>query len=58
MTCTKYIYYYIHGKILEVVINQRFRNSILQVKGYPGEDCDNSDHVLIVTTMKVRLKEF
>ena len=36
-------------------MNKRFRNAITQVKGYPGADC-GSDHVLIVATMKVKLR--
>ena len=34
-----------------ITINRRFPNSIHQMKGYHG-----SDHVSIVTTMKVRLR--
>ena len=36
-------------------MNKRFRNAITQVKGYPGADC-GSDHVLIVATMKAKLR--
>ena len=39
-----------------ITINQRFRNSILQVKGYPGEDCA-SDHVPVIATMRVKLRK-
>ena len=39
-----------------ITINQRFRNSILQVKGYPGADCA-SDHVPVITTMRVKLRK-
>ena len=36
-------------------INKRFRNSILQVKGYPGAD-GGSDHVPIVATLRMKLR--
>ena len=39
-----------------ITINQRFRNSILQVKGYPGTDCA-SDHVPVIATMRVKLRK-
>ena len=39
-----------------ITINQRFRNSILQVKGYPGADCD-SDRVPVMATMRVKLRQ-
>ena len=39
-----------------VTINKRFRNSITQVKTYPGADC-GSDHVPVVTDMKMKLKK-
>ena len=39
-----------------ITMNQRFRNSILQVKGYPGADCA-SDHVPIIATMRVKLRQ-
>ena len=45
----------IQNQIYYITINRRFRNSIHQVKGYPGADC-GSDHVPIVATIKVRLK--
>ena len=38
-----------------ITINKRFRNSILQVKGYHGAD-GGSDHVPIVTTLRMKLK--
>ena len=38
-----------------ITINRRFRNSLLQVKTYPGADCD-SDHVPVVATVRVRIK--
>ena len=38
-----------------ITINRKFRNSIHQVKGYPGADC-GSDYVPLVATMKVRLR--
>ncbi len=43
----------VRNQIDYITINRRFRNSILQVKGYPGADC-GSDHVPIVATMKVK----
>ena len=39
-----------------ITINRRFRNSILNVKGYPGADC-NTDHVLLVATLRLKLKK-
>ena len=39
-----------------ITINQRFRNSILQVKGYPGADCTR-DHVPVIATMSVKLRK-
>ena len=39
-----------------ITINQRFRNSILQVKGYLGTDCA-SDHVPVIATMRVKLRK-
>ena len=38
-----------------ITINKRFRNSILQVKGYPGAD-GGSDHVPIVATFRMKLR--
>ena len=38
-----------------ITINKRFRNSILQVRGYPGAD-GGSDHVSIVATLRMKLK--
>ena len=40
----------------DITINQRFRNSILQFKGYPGADC-SSDHVPVIATMRVKLRK-
>ena len=40
-----------------ITMNTRFRNAITQVKGYPRPD-RGSDHVPIVTTMKVKLRTF
>ena len=39
-----------------ITINQRFRNSILKVKGYPGADCA-SGHVPVIATMRVKLRK-
>ena len=36
-------------------MNKRFRNSILQVKGYSGGD-GGSDHVPIVATLRMKLR--
>ena len=38
-----------------ITINQRFCNSILQVKGYPWTDCA-SDHEPVIATMRVKLR--
>jgi uncharacterized membrane-anchored protein YhcB (DUF1043 family) len=46
----------VRNQIDYITINKRFRNSIHQVKGYPGADC-GSDHVLLVATMNVRLRK-
>ena len=41
-----------------ITINQRFRNSITQVKTYPGADCGiGCDHVPVVATIRLRLKK-
>ena len=41
-----------------LTINRRFRNSITQVKTYPGADLGlGCDHVPVVATMKVKLKK-
>ena len=40
-----------------ITINKRFRNSILQVKGYPGAD-GGSDHVPIEDTLRMQLMMF
>ena len=39
-----------------ITINKRFRNSITQVRTYPGADC-GSDHVPLVATMRLKLKK-
>ena len=39
-----------------ITINNRFRNSILQVKGYPGVD-GGSDHVPILVTLRLNLRK-
>ena len=39
-----------------ITINNRFRNSILQVKGYPGAD-SGSDHVPIMATLRLKLRK-
>ena len=45
----------VRNQIDYITMNKRFRNTITQVKGYPGADC-GSDHVPIVATMKVKLR--
>ena len=41
-----------------ITVNERFRNSIRQVKTYPGADCGRScDHVPVVAEMRVKLKK-
>ena len=39
-----------------ISINKRFRNSVAQVRTYPGADC-GSDHNPVVATMEVKLKK-
>lgn len=39
-----------------ITVNQRFRNAVQQVKGYPGADCA-SDHVLLVCHLQVKLRK-
>ena len=39
-----------------ITVNQRFRNTFRQVKGYPGADCA-SDRVLLVCQIQVKLKK-
>ena len=39
-----------------ITINKRFRNAVIQTKGFPGADC-NSDHDLLVATVKLKLKK-
>ena len=39
-----------------ITINSRYRNSITNVKTYPGADC-NSDHVPVVANFRVKLKK-
>ena len=38
-----------------ITINKRFRNSVVNVKTYPGADC-NSDHVPVVADIRLKLK--
>ena len=42
----------VRNQIDYITANKRFRNSILQVKGYPGAD-GGSDHVPIVATLRM-----
>ena len=42
----------VRNQIDYITINKRFRNSILQVKGYPG----GSDHVPMVATLRMKLR--
>ena len=46
----------VRNQIDYITINKRFRNSIQQVRSYPGADC-GSDHVPIVATMKVKFRK-
>ena len=39
-----------------IAINQRFRNSVLDAKTFPGADC-YSDHVPVVAVIKLKLKK-
>ncbi|MCT5353406.1 hypothetical protein LZK34_32790, partial [Pseudomonas aeruginosa] len=39
-----------------ITVNQRFKNAVQQVKGYPGADCA-SDHVLLVCHLQVKLRK-
>ena len=39
-----------------ILINKRFRNSLLSVKTRPGADC-NSDHVPLTGTLRIKLKK-
>ena len=45
----------VRNQIDYIAIDQRFRNSVRQAKGYPGADC-GSDHVLVIADIKVKLK--
>ena len=45
----------VKNQIGYIAINKRFRDSILQVKGYPSAD-NGSDHVPIVTTLRMKLR--
>ena len=44
------------NKIDYITIKNRFRNSILQVKGYPGA-YGGSDHVPIVATLRLKMRK-
>ena len=46
----------VKNQIDYIAIDQRFRNSVKQAKGYPGADC-GSDHVLIAAEIKIKLKK-
>ena len=45
----------VRNQIYYITINKKFRNSILQVKGYPGAD-GGSAHVPIVATLRMKLR--
>ena len=48
----------VRNQIDYITINKRFRNSIRQVKTYPGADCAGGcDHVPVVVEMRVKLKK-
>ena len=38
-----------------IIVPQRFRNSIISSKAYPGADCD-SDHAPVISEIRVKLK--
>ncbi len=46
----------VRNQIDYITINERFRNSIQQVKTYPGADC-NSVHIPVVATVQVKPKK-
>ncbi len=46
----------VRNQIDYITINRRFRNSVMQVKGFPGADC-GSDHIPIVSTIRVKLRQ-
>lgn len=46
----------IRNQIDYIMTNKRFRNSVRQVKTYPGADL-NSDHNPVVMRVKVKLKK-
>ena len=46
----------VRNQIDYITINKRFRNYILQAKGYPGAD-GGSDHVHIVATLRIKQKK-
>ena len=46
----------VRNQIDFITINERFRNSVTQVKTYPGADI-NSDHVPVVATFRLKLKK-
>ena len=39
-----------------IIINKRFRNSVLDAKTCPGADC-YSDHVPVIANIKLKLKK-
>ena len=39
-----------------ITVNTRFRNAVLQVRTYPGADC-NSDHVPVLMKMRIKPKQ-
>lgn len=46
----------VRNQIDYILVNQRFRNSYIAVKTYPGADIQ-SDHVPLVGTFKIRMKK-
>lgn len=46
----------VRNQIDYITINERYRNAIIQTKTFPGADV-NSDHVPVVATVKLKLKQ-
>ena len=46
----------IKNQIDYITIHERFRNSLLHSKAFPGADC-GSDHVPVICNVQVRLRK-